>query len=326
MVADEQSVIRKISAPLLLLLCLLPAEKNAFAAEILVTAAGDYGANDNTKSVLKRIAAIAPDIHFALGDLSYNTIPEKDWCSMVRNEVATPFLLLAGNHDTGGKEADIDIFSSCLPYTYSAPLEGIYAKEYYIDVPEKKPLARFIMISPDLKFRSGKYYGYKQNNAHATWLADAIASGRKAGIPWIIVGMHKVCISTETKNCEVGQELVDQLIAAKVDIVLSGHIHAYERTKQLACMKQNSFDPNCIVAEPAYGKGTYFVSTGTGGTALRKTNKEDTEAPYFAKIYSQNEGNYYGLTQLAISASEIKSQLIEAKTGAILDEFSIRKN
>ena len=45
--------------------------------------------------------------------------------------------------------------------------------------------------------------------------------------------MHKPCLSMGEYACDPGADLVNLLLQKKVDVVLSGHEHIYQRTKQL---------------------------------------------------------------------------------------------
>ncbi len=298
---------------------------------LTVTFAGDYGANSNTRVVLQRVGAIAPDVHLALGDLSYLESSEAAWCKMVHAAVTSPVLLVPGNHETAGNDrnADIDKFARCLPYSYSAPMTGEYPAEYFFDAPAGKPLARFIMISPNLKFSDGRQFEYQGDNIHMRWLKSTIADARANHIPWVVVGMHKVCVTTEAKSCEIGEELSQALIAENVDVVMDGHVHAYERTHALSCMHANKFDPACavVVGDNRYakGSGTVFITAGTGGRPFRKLNSKDSEAGYFATRFGQQDDSPYGVGKLTIDERTLTHEFVGAAKGAVLDRFIVQK-
>src|SRR5207247_10621403 len=61
-----------------------------------------------------------------------------------------------------------------------------------------------------------------------------------------VVAMHKVCISVGVMTCEIGQGLLDFLIQKRVDLVIQGHDHDYQRTKQLSCAKAGVGRPECV--------------------------------------------------------------------------------
>ena len=310
------------------LFCALLASAASAAEPLRVTLAGDYGANPNTIATLKRIEALAPELHIALGDLAYRETTEAQWCALVKEHVKRPFLLLPGNHESDGHDGHIDKFSACLPYAFSSKLHGQYPRQYFIDVPQANPVARFILISPNLHFDDGQVE-YLPGNAHMKWLTTAIDSAREKHIPWVIVGMHKVCVSTEQKTCEVGTALIDTLIAHKVDAVFSGHVHGYERTLQLGCMKPNVFAPECLVDKGddyAQGAGTVFITAGTGGRQLRHFDPADPEFSYFARTMAEDEGAHYGPSLLEITPERLFMRYIDSRTALPLDSFSLSRD
>jgi hypothetical protein len=210
-----------------------PSQSSSFS----FTAGGDIGASSTSATTLDLIAKASSNFHLALGDLSYSEItPESTWCSYVQSYVGStfPFELISGNHEDGGDAQDglIDNFVKCLPDRLGAV--GTYGKEYYFDYPASSPIARFIMISPDLIFKNGGQYDYSVGTTHYNWVANTIDAARAAGIKWVIVGMHKVCLTMGIMSCDIGTDLLNLLISKKVDLILQGHEHSYQRSKQLA--------------------------------------------------------------------------------------------
>lgn len=184
------------------------------SASFTFTAGGDIGGNSNGSATLDLIANSGSQFHLAIGDLSYSEItPEQTWCSYVQSHVGStlPFELLSGNHEDGGEFQDglIDNFVQCLPDRLGAV--GTYGKEYYFDYPASSPIARFIMISPDLTFTNGGAYSYAAGTAHYNWVANTIDNARATGIKWVIVGMHKACIGLDGP-CDIGNDLFNLLV------------------------------------------------------------------------------------------------------------------
>ena len=257
------------------------------------TASGDHGAGNDTSASLARLNSSGVSFYLALGDFSYSQIvPESGWCGYVRQYYSGPFELVSGNHEDQGPDGLIENFVSCLPNEIPG-ITGVYGKEYYFDYPASPRLARFILISPDLTFVTDGGYSYRMGTAHYNWLAGAIDEARTVGITWTIVGMHKVCISAGTKSCEIGADLMNLLIKKKVDLVLQGHDHNYQRSKQLICAYVNSYNSTCVADDgydSAYrkGAGTVFVISGVFGPSLYSVNTTDIEAPYFARLMGSN--------------------------------------
>src|SRR5918998_1587490 len=225
------------------------ADATGAASSFVFTAAGDYGSSKDATATLNLIAHSDASFNLALGDLSYTDAPESDWCNYVHSKVGGtfPFQLVAGNHeDDYGEDGHISEFASCLPDRMESV--GDYPEEYFFDY---RSLARFIMISPDLTI-DGKHYFYGGANNHYEWVADAIDGARAANIPWVIVGMHKNCLSVGAYYCNIYQELMSLLVEKKVDLVLHAHDHTYQRTKQVATnascpvVEIDSFDGDCV--------------------------------------------------------------------------------
>lgn len=117
---------------------------------------------------------------------------EADWCDIVKSYVGPnfPFELVSGFHDDGLESPPndgglIDNFVKCLRDQMGST--GMYGKEYYFDYPPSNPLARIIMISPDLYFSNGGYYPYTIGSTHYEWLSSVVDGARAVGITWVIV-------------------------------------------------------------------------------------------------------------------------------------------
>ncbi len=309
------------------------------SSEFSFGVAGDMGANTNTSGVFNSIPSQALSFFFGLGDLSYNQVtPEASWCDYVKSRVGAefPFQLVAGNHEDNGPDGQIANFASCLP-NRMLNIVGTYPKEYYFDYPPVSPIARFILISPGLSFPDEGTYSYNTGNARYNWTAAAIDSARAAGIKWVVVGMHKYCISMQTGSCEVGANIVNLLIQKKVDMYLQAHDHAYARSKQLALnptnctsLVPNSYNANCVVddgSDNQYTKaaGTIFMTVGSGGGSMNKQYTTDSEAGYFAKWMGTNFTPTYGFMKFTVSNSQILAQFIKGQgsTGSFIESFSI---
>ncbi len=309
----------------------------ANSGDFTFAAAGDHDAHLETTHSLDALTGSGSSFYLSLGDLSYGTLsPETAWCNYVTSHVGStfPFQLISGNHEDGQEETGqglIDNFASCLPNRV-AGIDGTYAKEYYFDYPTASPLARIILISPDLNFTYGGYYSYKNGTIHQAWLVNAIDSARAAGIPWVILGMHKVCISIGVSSCEISKDLMNLLINKRVDLVLQGHNHDYERSKQLTCAKVDAYIPSCVANDGSTGlylkgAGTVFVIAGIFGAGLTPVNFTDPESPYFARAFGAGSpGAGRGFVRYTVTATRIDAQLVLASGGPFNDTFSITLN
>jgi hypothetical protein len=299
------------------------------------TAQGDHGSTMNTTLVLNAIAASGSSFTLALGDLSYTTVgAEGDWCNYVISLVGPtpPFELIAGNHEDDARANGwIGNFIQCLPDRLG--VTGVYGAEYYFDYNQ----VRFILASAASSV-DGVNYDYNTiDGARYNWMRDRIREGQAAG-EWVIVGMHKNCLTPGTKACEIGQNFLNLLINEHVDLVLQGHDHVYARSKQLTCATVNSYDAACVAdADDTYtrGEGTAIVIDGVAGSSFYNINANDNERNYFVKAMGGN-GNWdfvtgasspdkaFGTLKVTVSDTQLAIQFLAgAGTGNFTDSFSI---
>lgn len=321
------------------------------------TTVGDFGNDRSTNSsmnnVLRGIGSANVDFHLGLGDYIYsNTLSEiSPWCQNVKDRInegagrsigdpygnTFPFELAIGNHDSGEHNSDIITIANslrdCLPHrinniTHGQQINGsAYALEYYFDYPATtNPLARVIMIAPDITGPNITNWSYARNDTHYNFVRNAILTARAANppIPWIIVGMHKNCITNGVKTCEIddeGGEVLNLLFGRDldssvnypnvvgygrpVDLVLQGHEHSYHRSKQIQTRPAlspspcptipiNGYSANCVgnhgPTNFSKNQGGILAIVGTGGLSLRSIpGSGDNEASYFNSWMGTNE-------------------------------------
>jgi len=293
---------------------------------VTFAAAGDHGSGSAASASLRQLASAGAAFYLALGDLSYGSVgDEASWCNLVHSAVGPtyPFQLVSGNHEDDARpNGFIDSFTACLPDRMGS--QGRYGAEYYFDY---AGLLRVIMIAPDLTI-GGESYRYVPGDPHYAWLAQRIDDARAAGITWIVVGMHKVCITAATKSCEIGTDLMDLLISRRVDLVLQGHDHTYQRSKQLTCAHANSFVASCVAddgSDGAYskGSGTVFVIAGAFGQSFYAVDSGDPEAGYFARLMGSNVAPTYGFVKYTVSPTQLTAEYVGTSAGAFTDAFTI---
>jgi hypothetical protein len=302
-------------------------------------AAGDHGANPKAAASLAALDASPAAFYLALGDMDYDqTLTDAAWCDYVHaglpsKGAAFPFEVVSGNHeDDFGANGSILNHAACLPDRLGAtvgPGAATYGTEYAFDYPAGAPLARFIMISPELTV-AGTTYHYVPGNPHYDWLANAIDTAHAAGIPWVIVGMHFPCLSAGQYTCAAGPQLMNLLVAKHVDLVLHGHEHSYQRSKQLALdpttcpsIPGSGYLAGCVVDDGMdgiypKGAGSVDVIAGTFGQGLYNTYPADPESPYFVKLDTSS----HGFMQYTVAADRIDAAFTKID-GTLQDSFSI---
>jgi PKD repeat protein len=300
------------------------------------TAVGDFGSNNNTRAVLAGMAAQEPDLALALGDLSYGTTgAEQAWCDLVTEQVGVgfPFELIAGNHESNGQNGNINDFSACLPNQLQG-LVGTYGRQWYVDVPRVDPLVRFIAVSPALPFDDGTTWSYAAGSPHYNWTVNAIDSARANDIPWVVVGAHKPCLSMGIYTCEIGADFTNMLINKRVDLVLHGHEHFYQRSHQIGtrtgctAVVPGSFDVDCVADGDSVmnqGVGTVFATSGLGGQEQRTVNNADAEAPYFATASASNQNLSRGFLDVKVTGDDLVARFVPVQGFTYTDAFTIHR-
>ena len=294
-------------------------------------AGGDYANGSNFHATATQVKAQNPDFQLALGDLSYSAGQEANWCNYWKSTAGyNNILIVSGNHDSGeSSSGNINTYAQYCPYTLSSTMTGTYAKQYYFDYPATSPIARFILTSAGL---SGSYIGFDTNyrvgSQGYNFTQNAIDDARAKGIRWVIVGEHKNCLSMGTKGCEIGTDFMNLLINKRVDLVLQGHDHNYQRSKQLTCAQTNSYNASCVADDGADGQytkgaGTIFLVAGNGGQGMYSINTGDSEVGYFAKWMGSNSNSTYGFTNFTVTDTQISSQFFRSAGGTFADSFTI---
>ena len=305
-----------------------PSPPASASGSVRFSALGDINSTDASDAVLRSIGDRHDDFTLALGDLSYGAAGEEDtWCSFVSQRVGAdhPFELVSGNHESNGENGTIGRFVRCLPNRLSG-LVGTYGQQWYADEPAAHPLVRTVMISPALDFGNGKW-SYAKGTPLYDWVRTAVTGARAAGIPWVVVGMHKPCLSVGNYECDPGPDLVDLLLDTGVDLVLTGHEHLYQRTRPLALdagcrtIRPGSYDAACV----ATGGGTTFVTVGTGGTPLRDVHGADSESPYFAALSGKNRQPSYGSLDVQVTADRLTASFVPVLGGTFTDRLTLTR-
>lgn len=288
-------------------------------------AVGDFSSSEEANLVLRKIGESKSDFTLALGDLGYaGNGTETAWCDFVKERVGAThrFQLIAGNHDDGSSDGDISEYRKCLPDKLN--VTGNYGIEYFFDY---KKLVRVIMISPDI---DNYGFSYTNGSEHYEWLKSTTEN---AEVPWVVVGMHKNCITPGAKTCEIGEDLLNLLIEKKVDLILQGHEHGYMRSKQLALSSGcitiviNETNPACVVGEGIDFKkalGSLLLISGAGGKDLREIDLSDPEIGYFDAWNGSNTGNSYGFAKITIQKNNLTSTFISTG-GPFEDTFDISR-
>lgn len=296
-------------------------------------AAGDLAARRATARSLALLDRSPADIFIALGDLAYGDVaPESAWCDYVRDRLPTkgsgfPFELLAGNHEADtGRDGRLGNFAQCLPDRLGA--EGAYGAQYAFTHPAEQPLARFVLVSPGLTV-DGHRYDYAPGTPDRAWLKDQMRQARDAG-QWLVVGMHLPCLTTgaDHPGCDSGRAVHNLVLRGGADLLLVGHNHVYERSKQIGlsrtCRRVGArFDADCVVdggRDGAYGRdrGTVQVTAGRFGARFARLADRDPDRRWFVRRGDRTTG----FLQVRVTPERMVARY-RASSGSLRDRFVI---
>ncbi|HUS66524.1 MAG TPA: metallophosphoesterase [Kofleriaceae bacterium] len=291
-------------------------------------AVGDFGGTEERAgTVLDDIAERDLDAFFLLGDVSYGEIePETLWCDWVHDHLGAsfPFEVVAGNHEEDSKaDGYIRDFAACMPDRLgSAVGPGGYGVNFTSDL---GPVT-VISTSPNLEV-DGVAYDYDEGSPELAWMLAQIEAAQ-AEDDWVVVGMHKNCITIGNKSCEIGEAFAQRLIDAEVDLVLQGHDHDYQRSHALGSIVEDgvgSIRDSGSDGAYARGAGTVFVIAGIGGTYMPDCSHDDPEYGNFARHWCREEANLtIGYLVVTASAARLDAEFVATTGAAFSDAFVIQ--
>lgn len=303
---------------------------------------GDPARQQSTRDAFYNYAASsAPaDFMMMLGDNAYNSGTDSEhqaaifdmYPTTLRNLFLWPTI---GNHETAQSTTATDF-----PYMhiFSLPKNG---------------------ESGGVPSGTEKYYSLDYANIHFICL-DSMTSGQTANTPmanwlradleatsqeWIIVFFHHPPYTKGSHNSDTEQDLVairqnlmPILEDYGVDLVLSGHSHAYERSFLLKghfglsttitpAMKLDAGDGREDGDGPyrksSTGEGTVYTVAGSSGQATFATTPDQTFAT------TNHPAMYFSVLELGTLVVDVSSNRLDARflreTGVIQDHFTITK-
>ncbi|EGZ11263.1 hypothetical protein PHYSODRAFT_519791 [Phytophthora sojae] len=168
------------------------------------------------------------------------------------------------------------------------------------------------------------------------WLEEDLkaADSNRDQVPWIIVGIHqpmytiRSCDADGTPNNDYEarnvQEAFEELfIKYKVDLVLQGHVHAYERiyptANGSAVIDGVSEDVSTNTNPQAR---VYVISGSAGGPEENHYKYKNPPSPEWLVLM---DDEHFGITKLLVTPTNLTLTMIESATGTVYDEFSIVK-
>lgn len=263
------------------------------------TAFADHGTTRYSIQNSRNIVALNPTFHFIVGDLSYANGRQPVWDTYLEQlEVLAariPVMVCYGNHENE-RIGEQRIGYLAAETRFAMPNKGQY---YDFTISN----ARFVA------FNSNE----RDNEAQYAWVERALQRARTdRAVRWLIVfAHHPLYGSTQRRGNNQSmirrfQPLFDRY---RVDLVIHGHDHVYERMYPMRGNKAVVNSGNRY----RRGIGTVYVTCGGGGASLYDLMPEPT--PWTAKrerVYCYLKVRVPVRDALRVEAYRVDNTLIEA--------------
>ncbi|KAG5255174.1 calcineurin phosphoesterase family protein [Salix suchowensis] len=243
---------------------------------VMFAVAGDLGQTGWTKTTLDHIDRCKYDVHLLPGDLSYADYVQHRWdtfAELVEPLASTrPWMVTQGNHEKESILFFKDGFQSYnsrwkMPFEESGSSSNLY---YSFEVAG----AHIIML--------GSYTDYDEHSDQYNWLKADVAKVDRKKTPWLLVLFHVPWYNSNEAHQGEGDRMMAAmeplLHAASVDVVLAGHVHAYERAERV---NNGKLDP-C---------GAVHITIGDGGNREGLANRYKNPQPAWSVFREASFGH-----------------------------------
>ena len=324
---------------------LVTAPQVGSTSPLRIWALGDFGDGSKNQlncrdAIIKETTDHRPDAWLWLGDNAYNIGLDEEYQRHVFRVYQESFFKNTnlypspGNHDYGRAKrnpTDVSYFK-----IFTMPKDGEAggipsgSESYYaVD------FGNVHLISLDSQGElDGGFRIYDTLSKQITWLKKDLTANK---LPWTIVYFHhppytKGSHDSDRENelVKIRENLLTILERFKVDLVLTGHSHVYERTHPLRGHygEANSFDPTKHVVEKKdspnnyrvgkEGQGVIYIVSGSGGQVGGQ-----------AEGYPLRAATYFNTTVGGSLLMDFNDNRLDAKwicaDGQVRDRFSITK-
>ena len=223
---------------------------------------GDLGQTSDSLSTLQHLDSHAPSFILHAGDMSYADCDGPRWDSYFSDtslySIKYPWMVCAGNHEI---EPDNITGEVMIPYKnffrmpWTIPYEDT---TNYFQVPMNKGLdCTPSAFTSGFDFGNSFYSFTIENLVHVVvlnsytntdassnqyvWLRDELSENvNRTRTPWLLVMFHSpwynsnVAHQNESNTLEMRDNMESLLVQYHVNMVFSGHVHAYERSHPVA--------------------------------------------------------------------------------------------
>jgi glucose/arabinose dehydrogenase/predicted phosphodiesterase len=285
------------------------------SADFNFASVGDWGCTPNSKNTVKNIIDKEPELILGLGDYAYKK-NANCWFQIIK-PIDHKMKIVIGNHDHLFY-IDNNTFYSSQPQLQQYTGHFNLTEQYYSFNHQK---VHFLAMSTEVPFEIGS----KQYNFVTKDLKKAASNPK---INWIVVFYHRAAYTSpvfpgSASNTDVRDIYHPLFDKYGVDLVIQGHIHAYQRSYPIKYNATDSFNP--IITDNNTENyidpnGEIFTTVGTGGS---------TEIHYLQgppRPYMAAHLNAFGFLNINVlnNGTTITGEFYD-NNGTIRDHFKITK-
>jgi len=289
---------------------------NTTSGTLKIAVYADMGATDASNPVISRLVELKElnklDLILHNGDISYadgyESLNDRFMRKIEPIAAFVPYQTVPGNHEDFFQFVPYLNRFSIMPFEESNATSPMYYSFNY-------GLVHVVGINTEAY--PGLIADISVGTAQHKWIDEDLtrANQNRDQVPYIIVMMHRPLYCTNTlHDCNGDAALLrdyleDLFYKNKVDVVITGHVHAYERTFPVYHQKLDSTAP-------------IYLLNGAGG------DKEQLEGGWNQpqESWSANRFAIYGYGLLEITKTTLQWNFIAANNGSILDSFTLQKN
>lgn len=284
---------------------------NTYPSRIAVI--GDLGLTSNSTTTIDHLIENDPSMILMVGDLTYANQyltnggkgascfscsfpnapiretyqPRWDgWGRFMEPLISrVPMMVIEGNHEIEPQAAEITFKSYLTRFAVPSEESGSDTNFYYsFDAGG----VHFIML--------GAYVDYNSTGAQYGWLKKDLLNIDRSVTPWLVAAWHPPWYNSYSSHYQefecMRQEMEALLYQYGVDIVLSGHVHAYERMNRVY---NYTLDP-C---------GPVYITVGDGGN-IEKVDVDHADDPGKCPSAGDNVPEFGGVCHLNFSSGPAK--------------------
>ncbi|KAI0510062.1 hypothetical protein KFK09_010662 [Dendrobium nobile] len=238
-----------------------------------IAVVGDLGLTSNSTATITHLARNDPSLILMVGDLTYANqyqttggkgvpcyscafpdVPIREtyqprwdgWGRFMEPLTSKiPMMVIEGNHEIETQIGGMNFSSYQARFAVPAQESRSNSSFYYSF---NAGGVHFIML--------GAYVNYNQTGAQYAWLKEDLIKVDRVETPWVVASWHPPWYNSYSSHYQefecMRQEMEGLLYHYRVDIVFSGHVHAYERMNRVYNYTLDSCGP-------------VYITVGDGG-------------------------------------------------------------